>query len=280
MSGTYSSDPYGYSQNQQQQGQGQAYGGGEQDDQGFFQSNYSGWEDQQQEQQQGFEGGAQDQYGYGQSQYGGGYDYSKPQYGSPGSPYTGQIMTPDPVTGADTTGYTDSFDDEPPLLEELGINFEHIYQKTMTVLNPLRETDPACIHDCDLAGPLVFALAFGGTLLLAGKVGFGYIYGIGGLGCICMWMLLNLMSMTGVSVSCIVSVLGYCLLPMVFLNFFAAVMSLEGIFGTVISLLAIGWCSLSASKLFVTALAMDAQQLLVAYPCALLYGVFALLSVF
>ena len=26
-------------------------------------------------------------------------------------------MTPDPVTGADTTGYTDSFDDEPPLLE-------------------------------------------------------------------------------------------------------------------------------------------------------------------
>ncbi len=50
-------------------------------------------------------------------QYGGGYDYSKSQYGGPGSPYTGQIMTPDPMTGADTTGYTDSFDDEPPLLE-------------------------------------------------------------------------------------------------------------------------------------------------------------------
>ena len=38
--------------------------------------------------------------------------------------------------------------------------------QTMTVLNPLRDTDPAAIHDCDLAGPLVFALAFGGTLLL------------------------------------------------------------------------------------------------------------------
>ena len=42
---------------------------------------------------------------------------------------------------------------------------DYIFQ-TMTVLNPLRDTDPAAIHDCDLAGPLVFALAFGGTLLL------------------------------------------------------------------------------------------------------------------
>jgi hypothetical protein len=44
--------------------------------------------------------------------------------------------------------------------------------------------------------------------------------------------------------------------------------------------LAILWCSLSASKLFVTALSMDHQQPLVAYPCALLYGVFALLTIF
>lgn len=267
------SDPYG-----QQQG----YGGGQQqpiDDQGFFQSNYAGWDEQQQQQQQGYDTGAQDQYGQYAS---GGYDYSQQQAPyNPNQPYTGQIMTPDPMAGPpDTTGYTDSFDDEPPLLEELGINFEHIYQKTLTVLNPIRDTDPACIHDCDLAGPLVFAMAFGGTLLLAGKVGFGYIYGIGGVGCLCMWMLLNLMSMTGVSATCIISVLGYCLLPMVLLNFLAVVTSLESVFGTVVSLLAIGWCSLSASKLFVTALAMDSQQLLVAYPCALLYGVFALLSIF
>lgn len=188
-------------------------------------------------------------------------------------------MTPDPINPG-SGGYSDSFEDEPPLLEELGINFEHIYQKTLSVLNPLRETDPAAIADCDLAGPLVFALAFGGTLMLAGKVQFGYIYGIGGLGCLAMWMLLNVMSMTGCTASGVVSVLGYCLLPMVILNFLAIVVSLQGIFGTVASFLTIGWCSWSASKLFVTALAMDQQQLLVAYPCALLYGVFALLTVF
>jgi hypothetical protein len=47
-----------------------------------------------------------------------------------------------------------------------------------------------------------------------------------------------------------------------------------------VSSLAVLWCSLSASKLFVIALAMHDQQLLVAYPCTLLYAMFALLAVF
>ncbi|KAG5848216.1 hypothetical protein ANANG_G00096100 [Anguilla anguilla] len=54
----------------------------------------------------------------------------------------------------------------------------------------------------------------------------------------------------------------------------------RGILGTLFALLVIGWCSLSASKIFISTLAMEGQQLLVAYPCALLYGVFALLTVF
>ncbi len=31
-----------------------------------------------------------------------------------------------------------AFEDEPPLLEELGINFDHIRQKTLAVLNPFQ----------------------------------------------------------------------------------------------------------------------------------------------
>ena len=50
--------------------------------------------------------------------------------------------------------------------------------------------------------------------------------------------------------------------------------------GLVLALTTIVWCSYGASKLFVTALAMDDQQLIVAYPCALVYGVFTLLTVF
>lgn len=54
----------------------------------------------------------------------------------------------------------------------------------------------------------------------------------------------------------------------------------RGMAGTILTGFAILWCAVSASKLFVTALSMDHQQLLVAYPCALLYGVFALITIF
>lgn len=195
---------------------------------------------------------------------------------APQPAYSGAIMTPDPSTFKPA----DDYEDEPPLMEELGINFEHICHKTLSVLNPLKQCDSSVMQDTDLAGPLVFCLLLGATLLLAGKVHFGYIYGIGVVGCLSMYALLNLMSVTSVTVSCIVSVLGYCLLPMVLLSFTAIWLSLQGIIGTVLTTVSVLWCSVSASKLFASALSMDQQQLLVAYPCALVYGIFALLTVF
>lgn len=193
------------------------------------------------------------------------------------SPYRGDmsqgIRQVDEAHGSD-------FDDEPPLLEELGINFDHIWEKTLSVLNPFKLTDSHIMDDTDLTGPLLFCLAFGGFLLLHGKVQFGYIYGFSALGCLAMYIVLNLMSMTGVSIGCVISVLGYCLLPMVALSGVSLFMSLQGTLGSILTTVIIGWCSLASSKLFVTALEMDHQQPLVAYPCALVYGIFALLTVF
>lgn len=107
-----------------------------------------------------------------------GYPYGQPAGGSFFDPSSmdGGINT-DPFATSD-----DPYADEPPLLEELGINFDHITQKTLAVVNPLRSTDANILHDSDLAGPLVFIVAFGCFLLLSGKVSFGYIYGIGVLG--------------------------------------------------------------------------------------------------
>ncbi|XP_064637651.1 protein YIPF5-like [Lineus longissimus] len=263
-------------------GQGQGQFG---TDDGFFQSSYdagsSGYD------LGGGGGGGQEytpqdtqfgQFDYNSQSYG--YDqsgYDQSGYGQQvGSPYAGSILTPDPVGPPGV----DNFEDELPLMEELGINFNHIIQKTLAVLNPLKEPDTSILNDTDLAGPLVFCLAFGGTLLLSGKVQFGYIYGLGLVGCLAMYCLLNMMSLTGVNASGVVSVLGYCLLPMVMLSVVAILLSLKGMIGIVLTALTVGWCSLSASKLFVTSLAMDHQQPLVAYPCALVYGVFALLTVF
>lgn len=226
--------------------------------------------------------------GYGQDQQFAQFDYSQ-NFGMEGS-YAGQqqgssgyspsILTPDTSQAYVARPGTDNFDDEPPLMEELGINFDHIVQKTLSVLNPLKQPHHDIMQDTDLAGPLVFGLAFGASLMLSGKIHFGYIYGIGVVGCLAMYCLLNLMSMTGVSSGCTISVLGYCLLPMVFLSFSSALLSLQGLLGVVLTAVTVLWCSLSASKLFVSALEMDHQQLLVAYPCCLVYGVFALLTVF
>ncbi|XP_063013421.1 protein YIPF7 isoform X1 [Melospiza melodia melodia] len=200
---------------------------------------------------------------------------------SPQQSYSGSILQPACSPDAPSQlGYVDGFDEEPPLLEELGINFEHIWQKTLTVLNPMKPADGSIMNETDLTGPMAFCLALGATLLMAGKVHFGYVYGMSAIGCLAMHALLNLMSVSGVSHGCVASVLGYCLLPMVLLSSAAVLFSLQGTPGTVLALFIIGWCSLSASKIFTSALAMEGQQLLIAYPCALLYGLFALLTVF
>lgn len=61
----------------------------------------------------------------------------------------------------------------------------------------------------------------------AGKVHFGYVYGVSAIGCLAIHALLNLMSISGVSHGCVASVLGYCLLPMVILSTSAVVFSLQ-----------------------------------------------------
>lgn len=175
---------------------------------------------------------------------------------------------------------TGGFEGEPPLLEELGINFSHIRAKSMTVLNPFGRVDERIMDDADLAGPLLFIICFGIFLLFSGKPQFGYIYGVGLLGSASIYTLLNLMSERPIDAYRVVSVLGYCLLPMVGVGALSVMVTLDGMVGYVLSLMSILWCTFSASGIFVAVLQMSEQRLLVAYPVGLLYGCFALLSVF
>jgi len=191
--------------------------------------------------------------------------------------YGGNIQ---PVGGWWTAFGTGGFEGEPPLLEELGINFSHIQAKSLTVLNPLRQVDEHIMDDADLAGPLIFCFCFATCLLFSGKPQFGYIYGVALLGSASMYTLLNLMSETGIDAYRVASVLGYCLLPMVGVGAMSVGFTLDRQIGYVLSILSILWCTYSASGIFVAVLRMQNQRLLVAYPVGLLYGCFALLSVF
>lgn len=171
---------------------------------------------------------------------------------------------------------------EPPLLQELGINFEHIKSKTLTVLNPVqRDLNPDIMTDLDLAGPILFVLLFGTLLLLAGKVQFGYVYGVGLFGVVSLHYLFKLMSNeVRIDLSRSASIIGYCLLPLVIVCAFGLVVSLDSLFGYVLSGLAVSWCTYSASGLFVTVLKLHNVRPLIAYPLGLFYFVFALMAIF
>ncbi|RUS30968.1 Yip1 domain-containing protein [Jimgerdemannia flammicorona] len=136
------------------------------------------------------------------------------------------------------------------------------------------------MDDTDLAGPLLFCLLFGVFLAFAGKVHFGYIYGVAVLGVMSLFLILNLMSEGGVDGYRIASVLGYCLLPMVVLSGLSIIFGLAGYIGFILSLFSILWCTYASSGMFVTVLGMSEQRFLVAYPVGLFYACFALMTVF
>ena len=83
---------------------------------------------------------------------------------------------------APASGSFDDYDNEPPLLEELGVNIPHILAKTKAIMTPMKAPDSHLYDDTDMAGPLCFALLLGVTLMLTGKLHFGYIYGFGVFG--------------------------------------------------------------------------------------------------
>ncbi|KAH7097229.1 Yip1-domain-containing protein [Auriculariales sp. MPI-PUGE-AT-0066] len=198
---------------------------------------------------------------------------------------SGNISSGGGATGAAPQGWlaafgTGGFEGEPPLLEELGINFGHIRSKTLTVLNPLQSVNEHIMDDADLYGPLIFYFLLGVCLFLSGKPQFGYIYGLALLGSSATYSLLNLMSPNGIDAHRVASVLGYCLLPMVVVGAVGVTFSLDHTIGYSLAALSVSWCTYSASGIFAAVLRTADQRFLFAYPISLLYSCFALLMIF
>ena len=83
-------------------------------------------------------------------------------------------------------------------------------------------------NDIDLAGPILLMVLLGSTMLLRGRIHFGFIYGFFSLGCCSLWLILNLMSQEKyIKLLSVFSVLGYSLLPIVGLSTIAIVLDLQ-----------------------------------------------------
>jgi len=191
----------------------------------------------------------------------------------------------------DTNFY--DFENEPPLLEELGINIEHIIAKSRAVILPssrlLAPPPQSVLEDDELAGPLAFALLLGGELLLTAKIHFGYIYGFGLFGCLAMALILNLMAppvqnkaSNSPSLWSVASILGYSLLPVNLLAFANILVSIKnlGAVGVTLGSLTVLWSTTASTRLFERSFQMRDQRYLMAYPCALLYSCFVIITIF
>ncbi|RMY06627.1 hypothetical protein D0867_09620 [Hortaea werneckii] len=206
---------------------------------------------------QAFGGGAQSG-AYPQGGYGGSSAANFGFGAFPGAPgASGQMGT---GQGGLRTGWlaafgTEGYEGEPPLLEELGVNFQHIQTKTLTVLNPFTRIDNHIMDDSDLAGPFLFCGLFGTFLLLTGKLWFGYVCGLAALGAFSLNFIFSMMSpplapeevqaaqqaqnshhgsanfSSTLTLGRSSSVLGYCLLPLVFASLLGVVLPLDSFLG-------------------------------------------------
>ena len=172
-------------------------------------------------------------------------------------------------------------EEELPLLEELGINPQNIKNKIIGVII-LKRIDKKFLEDSDMAGPLLIFLLFAFSLVLQYKIILGYIYGISLFGSILLFLLLNLMSKNnnGILLYNTISVLGYCLIPIVLLSFIAVFLDMKNILGGILCMLAIILSSLNASRFFEIGLEMYSQRWLIFYPISLFYTCFVLVTIY
>lgn len=199
-------------------------------------------------------------------------------YGFPMQPVQPGGFGPSMQQDFGNDSFVDEFANEPPLLEELGIDLDHIYKRIMSVVF-FRKIGQDLVSDFDMGGPMFIALALGVLLMFAGKVHFGYIYGLGVLGCVGAWLLLNVMTnKEGIDLYTTISIVGYGLLPVVFLAFLGVFMRLTSAVGIGLCILAVMWCTMTASRFLECAVNMFHQRWLIAYPVMMIYICFALIT--
>ncbi|KAL7945296.1 Yip1 domain-containing protein [Trichoderma barbatum] len=189
----------------------------------------------------------------------------------------------------------EGYDNEPSLREELGVDFGHVQAKTLAVLNPFSPIERLehVMNDSDLAGPLLFVVLFGAFLLCSGSVHFGYVYGLALMGSTALYMILSLMTPdtppgypgADVAPSTLTftqnaSVLGYSFLPLVLTSLIGVAMPLDCTAGYIITSLAICWSTSRSSAIFCAVGKMRDMRGLVAYPVALFYVGFGIITIF
>nr|AGV54718.1 YIPF5-like protein [Phaseolus vulgaris] len=180
-------------------------------------------------------------------------------------------------------GGSANFDDEEPLLDELGIHPDQIWSKIRSVLNPFRVNHT--VHkDSDLSGPILLYMAFCLFQLLARKIQFGVILGWIVVSSIFLYFVFKMLSgRTGnFDLHTCTSVVGYWLLPVVYFSalsrFFLPIERVNCL--SIASIFVLGAMKGSAGLVVSLADGGDEHRGLIAYASFLIYTLFSLLVIF
>ena len=182
-----------------------------------------------------------------------------------------------------------SIEDEAPLLEELGINIQHMMLKSKAVVFPFSrfggdQIDPSVIcKDGDVPGPVALLLLLGAEMVLAGKLQFGYIYIYGLFGCIAMTLVVNLISPNeAVSFWTVTSIMGYALLPvnvLAFVKLFVINLINMQTLGNILGGLTVLWSTMASTRLLELGCGLRDQRYLIMYPLLLFYSAFVMMTI-
>ncbi|XP_008241251.1 PREDICTED: protein YIPF5 homolog [Prunus mume] len=187
-----------------------------------------------------------------------------------------------PIGSSSIPGGSASFEDEEPLLDELGIHPDQIWRKTKSILNPFR-SNPAVHKDSDLSGPILLYMSLCLFQLLAGKIQFGVILGWIVVSSIFLYIVFNMLAGRNGNLDLhrCTSVIGYCMLPVVILSAASLFVPQGGSFRIAVAAVFVLWATRVCTGLMVAlADGGDEHRGLIAYACFLIYTLFSLLVIF
>lgn len=170
--------------------------------------------------------------------------------------------------------------EELPILEELGINPERIKEKVLSVVM-IHKVNKQVLDDADMTGPFLIFIAFCLSLILQKKTHFGYIYGTTLFGGFIINTIMNLMSKKeSILLYNTISVLGYCMIPIVLTSFIGLLINLKALVGLITCIASIIMASYTATNFFEEVLRMQSQKWLIFYPLILFYTSFLLVTMY
>ncbi|KAL6228325.1 hypothetical protein ACLB2K_002276 [Fragaria x ananassa] len=204
------------------------------------------------------------------------FDIGSAAASTSGSFYGGSIGS-----GASLPGGT-GFEDEEPLLDELGIHPDQIWRKTKSILHPFR-VNPELHKESDMSGPFLLYVSLSLFQLLAGKIQFGVILGWIIVSFFFLYVVVNMLAGRNGNLELhrCASVVGYSMLPVVILSAIMLFVPQGGTLVFGLAALFVLWATRICTGLMVALVdGGDEHRALIAYACFLVYTLFSFLVIF